>query len=74
MGKGLKEEYIKARREWKEICKEKKKEEEAELKEIKNKSQVWNYLNRSRKKLEKAENNITKEEWVEQFRTLLEDS
>lgn len=77
-GKGEKEEYQKARREWKELCEEKKRskkeEEEAELREIKNENQVWKYFNKGRKIRETVENSIKEEEWVAYFRTLLEGS
>lgn len=74
-GKIQKEEYIKARREWKDLCEEKKRikseEEEAEIREIKNENQVWKYFNKDRKKRKTVENNIKEEDWEVHFRGLL---
>ena len=73
-----KESYIKERREWKQHCiykeKEWKENEAAELRSIKNESEVWKFLNKTRRTRKTIENCITKEEWNNHFRTLLEGS
>ena len=44
------------------------------MRQISNESDVWKFLNRTRKKREKIEGNVEKEEWKNHFVTLLEGS
>ena len=70
--------HIKERREWKQHCinkeKELKENETAELRSIKNDSEVWKCLNKTRRNIKTTGNNIMKEEWNGHFRTSLEGS
>lgn len=68
-GKIKREEYVKHRiglREYMEKkeqrTKEKRKEEEKELRNIRNEAGIWKYINRKRGKREWRENNIRKKE------------
>lgn len=64
--------------EWRELCQEKEREwrekEIEEIKKVKNESEIWQFLKGSDKKKEKVDNEITKEQWKEHFRSLLEGS
>lgn len=72
-GKVKKEEYLEGRRRMKEWMlrkqKEKKEEEEMELRKVKR--EVWKYINRKRKKKVWKDNNTGEEEWRTHFRKLL---
>lgn len=63
-GKGIKEEYLEERKEWKnmrrESEKEWKKDRDAELKAIKNENEVWKFINKYRKKKKNVNSNIKK--------------
>lgn len=51
--------------------KKQKENEEKELRNIKNESEVWKFINKRRKK-ESIDNNISKERWAEFFRRTLQ--
>lgn len=51
---------------------EKKEKKETELRRIKNETEVWKFINKKRRKNNRIENNIGKEEWVKHFQNLLE--
>ncbi|KAH0818734.1 hypothetical protein GEV33_004057 [Tenebrio molitor] len=74
--KATKEEYKRARKRYKLVCKEKKEkkrmEEEMKMKGIKTEEEVWRYTNRERKKKgEIVSDRITMEEWRKHFSELL---
>lgn len=73
---GNREKYLQARKEWNEHIykkqKERKAEKEMELKNLKNCAEVWEYINRRRKRKEIIVNRITKEEWKDHFLKLLD--
>lgn len=75
---GLKEKsiYINKRKEWRQLCHEKQKnarrEEEAELRSLKNETDVWKFINGSRRKGTSVDNDISLDEWKEHFRKLLD--
>ncbi|KAH0820667.1 hypothetical protein GEV33_002124 [Tenebrio molitor] len=74
--KATKEEYKRARKTYKLVCKEKKEkkrmEEEMKMKGIKTEEEVWRYINRERKKKgEIVSDRITMEEWRKYFSELL---
>jgi hypothetical protein len=74
--KATKEEYKRARKRYKLVCKEKKEkkrmEEEMKMKGIKAEEEVWRYINRERKKKgEIVSDRITMEEWRKYFSELL---
>jgi hypothetical protein len=74
--KATKEEYKRARKRYKLVCKEKKEkkrmEEEMKMKGIKTEEEVWRYINRERKKKgEIVSDRITMEEWGKYFSELL---
>jgi hypothetical protein len=74
--KATKEEYKRARKRYKLVCKEKKEkkrmEEEMKMKGIKTEEEVWRYINRERKKKgEIVSDRITMEEWRKYFSELL---
>lgn len=48
-----------------------KEEEESELKDLKNESEVWRYINKRRGGNERIRNNIGKEDWKKHFVKLL---
>lgn len=77
-GEATREEYNERRREWRKLCRQKeidkKEEEEAQLRNIKNETEVWKYLNQFRRKRTRIENKIGKHEWKEHFRILLQGS
>ncbi|OXU17255.1 hypothetical protein TSAR_008375 [Trichomalopsis sarcophagae] len=70
--------YLQKKREWKKHCWKTeqafKETEEAELRNIKRENDVWKYLNKSRKKRIKIENNIKENDWLQHFINLLEGS
>jgi len=74
-GKGSKEDYIKGKRDYKELCERRKEEEREELlreaKEAKTQEQVWKVINRERKRRVRINEQIKMEEWEEYFRTML---
>lgn len=51
--------------------KEKRDRKEEELRKMKDKKKIWNYINSRRKKKEWIENNIQKEKWRMHFMKLL---
>jgi hypothetical protein len=74
--KATKEEYKRARKRYKLVCKEKKEkkrmEEEMKMKGIKTEEEVWRYVNREKKKKgEIVSDRITMEEWRKYFSELL---
>ncbi|XP_070529421.1 cilia- and flagella-associated protein 251-like [Cardiocondyla obscurior] len=75
-GLGQKETYIKEHKKWRsfmEKCRERKrKEKEEELKSLKNGKNMWNFINKKRRKREDVLNDIKKEEWEEYFARLLD--
>lgn len=77
-GKVNKERYLEERNIWRRTCREKEREwkdaEVEKLRQIKNESEVWNFLNSHRKRRERVENNIDSEEWKRHFVKLLEGS
>lgn len=72
-----KEEYTEEKRTFNEYLKERqeeqRKEEEMELKNLRNTVEIWKYINKKREKRELIENNIGKEDWERHFRNLLEE-
>ena len=77
-GKDTKEKYLTGRREWKVMCRSKEQErremEMEQIRNIKNENEIWKRLNLSSKKKVKVENKISKKEWKDHFRSLLEGS
>ena len=71
-----KDAYIKERKELRMHCIEEEKEfkenEAAELRSIKNESEVWKFFNKTRRIRKTTENTIKKEEWNNHFIKLLE--
>lgn len=67
---------MQSRKEWNEHIhkkqKERKIEEELELRNLKNSNEVWEYINKKRKRKEDITNRITKEEWKYHFLKLLD--
>ncbi|KYN19348.1 hypothetical protein ALC57_08321 [Trachymyrmex cornetzi] len=74
-GKIKKEEYWLERRGYEELLKkrqrEKREEEEMELKNLKREADIWKYINKKRRRKRQVENNINKEEWRDYFKELL---
>jgi len=74
-GKGDRREYLKKKRDYKELCEEKKKKEnerwEGEIEGVRWESQVWGIINRERRKWKGANEDIKIEEWEEYFKRLL---
>ncbi|XP_018343269.1 PREDICTED: uncharacterized protein LOC108749206 [Trachymyrmex septentrionalis] len=70
------EEFVKKRREYRDICEKKevehKKLEEREIEKITTEAQAWEFINRRRKKKEGISKEIKRTEWVEYFKTALE--
>lgn len=70
-GKGTKKDYLKERRVFKVLCKEKetiKREQELkEIKEAKTDAKIWEYINKDRKRRVAIGENITPEEWRGHF-------
>lgn len=54
--------------------KEKREEEDEELKKIKNKEEIWRYINKKRDKRLSMGNNIRKKEWRRHFMELLDEA
>lgn len=50
---------------------EERKREEEELRKLKDKKNIWKFINRQRKKKEWNDNNIRKEIWRKHFKKLL---
>ncbi|KYM96256.1 hypothetical protein ALC62_13072 [Cyphomyrmex costatus] len=77
-GKVDKDKYIEAKGDLKNLLKkkqrEKREEEELELKNIRREAEVWRYINRKRERKVWIENNIGKEDWCDYFMELLEGS
>lgn len=74
-GRCEREEYRKGRKEYKEMCEKKKKEEnerwERKVAEAKRESDVWEVVNRERKKRKKVSREIEMREWKKYFMELL---
>lgn len=73
-GKITREKYIEEKSKLKVFLERKQKwkeEEESELKDLKNKSEVWRYINKRRGGNERIRNNIGKEDWKKHFVKLL---
>ncbi|XP_024872374.1 uncharacterized protein LOC112454952 [Temnothorax curvispinosus] len=74
-GKGSKEDYLeekKCLKGWLESKRmEKRMREEEELRKLKDKKKIWNYIDSRRKKKEWKENNIPKKNWRSYFMELL---
>ena len=75
-GKGDKEDYQKKRREYKKVCDERRRElqenTENEIMQLKGENQIWEYINKQRKKRIGISNKIDLKEWKDHFKTLLE--
>ncbi|XP_025160330.1 trichohyalin-like [Harpegnathos saltator] len=75
-GRISREKYMEARKTLKKHVenrkRKKKKEEEEELRNLRNKREVWEFINRRRGKRKQVKNNIDKEGWKEYFMELLE--
>ena len=69
------QEFIRCRREYRNLCVEKeeeyKKREEIEIENIKTEAEVWNFINRGRKKKEGVCKEINIEEWEKHFKEVL---
>lgn len=74
-GKITREKYIEEKSKLKVFLERKqekwKEEEESELKDLKNESEVWRYINKRRRGNERIRNNIGKEDWKKHFMKLL---
>lgn len=74
-GIGQEQEYKKEKREYKEMCERKKKEKNKSwLKmtaEVRTEKQVWEIINRERKKRKKINKGIEMKEWKEYFMGVL---
>jgi len=74
-GKENRQEYQRERREYREICEEKKKEEnlrwEREVEGVRREGQVWGIVNKERKKWKGINEGIKMEEWEIYFKGLL---
>ncbi len=69
------EEYIRARRNWKKICEESRKqwrkEIAGEVANLKNEEEFWKFINKERRNKKGVRNNIGEQEWVEHFKEQL---
>lgn len=74
-GEGEGKEFRRKRKEYRELCEGKKKEEnekwERRAMEVKRESKVWELINRERKKRARINEGIEMEEWKEYFMGLL---
>lgn len=74
-GRGRREDFMEGRRDFRELLerrrKDKRAEEEEELRNLRNEKEIWRFINRRRKKKEWTENNIQGEEWRKHFMKLL---
>jgi len=74
-GNGDKQRYLNGKKEYREICEEKKREEnerwEREVEEARVEEQVWGIVNRERKRWKGINEDIKMEEWEEYFKELL---
>ncbi|EZA50989.1 hypothetical protein X777_10537 [Ooceraea biroi] len=74
-GKKSKQEYIKGKKEYKELCCRKKEEEKEELlkeaRKARTQKQVWEVINKERRKKEELNKEIKMEEWDEYFMGML---
>ncbi|XP_017791917.1 PREDICTED: uncharacterized protein LOC108573937 [Habropoda laboriosa] len=70
-GKIRKEEYLQKKAEFRELCeskeKRKKQEEEEEIRKAKTEKQIWDYINKDRKKKTHCNNKINIEAWRKHF-------
>lgn len=75
-GKRDKETYIEKRRVYKKMCEEKRREQqqkmEEEIEQLKNKNDIWKYINRERKRKVGITNKISVDEWRNFFMEQLE--
>ena len=64
-------EYIKKRKDYRELCERKKKEymkrEEKEVEKIRTEKQAWNFINKNRKRRQEISKEITMEKWEKFF-------
>ena len=68
----MKEKYWEKRREFRVLLEKKqKKEEEKKLKKLKREEDMWKYINKRGRRIQK-QNNIRKGEWRKYFKELLE--
>jgi len=76
-GNGDKQQYLNGKKEYREICEEKKRDEnerwEREVEEARVEGQVWGIVNRERKRWKGINEDIKMEEWEEYFKELLGD-
>ncbi|XP_077272062.1 uncharacterized protein LOC143902767 [Temnothorax americanus] len=74
-GEGEKAEYIKKRKEYREMIKEKKEKEKEriieEARKAKNEKEVWKFINRERKHRKEVNEEISEEQWNKHFKKLL---
>jgi len=75
----MRSELLKERKEYKEWCKERKREYERQKEEkmrnrteIRTEQEAWKYINRFRKKREVVKEEISEEEWKQHFMDILE--
>lgn len=77
-GKVDKERYLKEKKEYRKLCEMKKEKRNEELmkeaRETKTQKQIWEVINREKRKKVKINRKIGFEEWDEYFRELLEGS
>ncbi|XP_053989910.1 uncharacterized protein LOC128882349 [Hylaeus volcanicus] len=75
IGKVTRQEYLRNKAEFREMCKRKevdKREEEIEkIRNVKTEGQVWTYINKERKRNTEGATSITMEEWLKHFVELL---
>lgn len=75
-GKRDKETYIEKRGVYKKMCEEKRREQqqkmEEEIEQLKNKNDIWQYINRERKRKVEITNKISVDEWRNFFMEQLE--
>lgn len=73
-----KDSYLLERQEWRALCKGKERDwrdrEIEKIKDLKKEQDIWQYLRGSYKKKESMVNEISKEQWKEHFRVLLNGS
>lgn len=75
-GKCKMEEFLRKRKEYKECCREKRREHERQEKEkikrIRTEQEAWKYINRFRKRREGVDEEISEEKWKKHFMKTLE--
>ena len=74
-GRGSAQEYQTERREYKTLCKEKKKksqeEEIKELKMVRSEREAWKYITKFRHRYEEISESISEDDWSKHFREIL---